>query len=263
MSPSIPLVWVSRCATVTCPARSAAPSRRPGSASAKVVSRDSSPSSISCMIMVAVHSLVIDPTWNTESVLTRTPVARLRTPCAASISCPSAQMPSTAPGTRACRASSPRRVVQFAASSMVSTLADLSGPVLWPFGQGFVTWRRGSVIIACRRLWWTDDGSPGRRSVGSLAGRYYCTLRRFYEHHGHPGHPDRGPAPADLWRRIRGRPADAGTVRGGAPDLRTKPRGPRADHRHRHERSPRRAGRDRGADRAGHGRPGPAAARLG
>src|SRR5580700_10568097 len=169
MSPSIPLVWVSRCATVTWSARSAAPSRRPGSAWATVVSRDSSPASISCMIMVAVHNLVIDPTWNTESVLTCTRVARLRTPQAARISCPPAQMPSTAPGTRACRASSPRRVVQFAASSMFSTLTHSSGPVLWPFRQGFVTYWRGSVIIACRRLWWIGDGSPGRPGVVSLA----------------------------------------------------------------------------------------------
>ena len=70
----------------------------PGSTSETVVFSDSSPSSTSCMIIVAVQTLVMDPTWNTESVVTGTCVAAFSTPCAARISCPSDQMPSAARG---------------------------------------------------------------------------------------------------------------------------------------------------------------------
>jgi hypothetical protein len=122
MSPSIPLVWVSRCSTVTWPPTSAVPSRAPGSTSETVVSNDSNPSSTSCMIIVAVQILVMDPTWNTESVVTGTCVAAFSTPCAARISSPSDQMPSAAPGTFASVASSLRRVVQSSALSMIRTL---------------------------------------------------------------------------------------------------------------------------------------------
>ena len=91
----------------------------------------------------------------------------------------------------------------------------------------------------------------------------HCSkLRRFYEHHGHQGHPDRRSAAADRGRRLRGRPADAGAQRGGAPDLCAQPCGARADHRHRHQRGPQRARRDRRADRPRYGRPSPAAAEL-
>ena len=80
MSPSMPLVCVSRCATVTCPPMSFAPSCTPGSTPATVVSRDNRPSSMSCMIIEAVHTLVIDPTWNSESVVTGTRVAAFSIP---------------------------------------------------------------------------------------------------------------------------------------------------------------------------------------
>ena len=74
------------------------------------------------MIIVAVQILVMDPTWNTESVVTGTCVAEFSTPCAARISCPSDQMPSAAPGTFAPVASSFRRAVQLTALSMIRTL---------------------------------------------------------------------------------------------------------------------------------------------
>lgn len=77
---------------------------------------------MSCMIIVAVHILVMDPTWKRESLVTDTSVAAFSTPCAARISCPSDQMPSVAPGTCAREARSLRRAVQFTASSMIWTL---------------------------------------------------------------------------------------------------------------------------------------------
>src|SRR6185437_7197530 len=106
---------------------SATPSRsNPGRTCATVVSSDSLPSSMSCMIIVAVHGLVIDPIWNSESGVTGTPVAVLSTPVAASCCCPSAQMASVAPWTWVALASSASRPAQCAVASslvMARTLA--------------------------------------------------------------------------------------------------------------------------------------------
>ena len=110
---------------VTWPPTSAAPSRMPGSTSATVVPSDSRPSSTSCMIIVLVQILVMDPTWNTESPVTGTRVAQFSTPWASSTSCPSQQIPSMAPGTRALAASSCRRAVQFAVFSMLMDVNSL------------------------------------------------------------------------------------------------------------------------------------------
>ena len=46
-----------------------------------------------------VHVLVMDPIWNTESVVASTPVAWLSTPAATSVTCPPAYTPIAAPGT--------------------------------------------------------------------------------------------------------------------------------------------------------------------
>src|SRR5215470_11532081 len=46
-----------------------------------------------------VQTLVIEPTWKTESTVASTPVALLSTPAATSTTSPSAYTPTTAPGT--------------------------------------------------------------------------------------------------------------------------------------------------------------------
>jgi len=112
MSPSMPLVCVSRWRIVTSALASGWPSRTPGRTCETVVSRDSRPSSASCMIIVAVHTLVMDPIWNSESGVVATPVAAFSTPWAARVSRPSAHIPSVAPATPSCAASSPRRAFQ-------------------------------------------------------------------------------------------------------------------------------------------------------
>ena len=91
------------------------------------------------MIIVAVQILVMDPTWNTESVVTGTWVAAFSTPCAARTSCPSDQMPSAAPGMFASVASSLRRAVQLAALSMICTLIEVGGADALPGGQHELT----------------------------------------------------------------------------------------------------------------------------
>ena len=68
-SPSIPLVWFSRCRMVTVLATSASASRSSGRTSATGASRSSLPSSTSCMARVAVHTLDMDPIWNSVSVV--------------------------------------------------------------------------------------------------------------------------------------------------------------------------------------------------
>ena len=65
---------------VTSPLTSEVQMRAPGSTCATVVSSDRLPSSISCMIMVAVHTFVMDPTWNSESGVVSTPVPLFSTP---------------------------------------------------------------------------------------------------------------------------------------------------------------------------------------
>ena len=115
-SPSMPLVWVSRCRMVTRLVTSGSARRSSGSTSAIGASRSSRPSSTSCMTIVAVHTLEMDPIWNTESVVASTPVSTLSRPCEASTSSSSApgrnrRMPSWAPGTlwRLARSASRRR----------------------------------------------------------------------------------------------------------------------------------------------------------
>ena len=77
-------------------------------------SRSSRPSSTSCITSVAVHTLVIDPIWNSESGVASTPVRRLRTPYAVSATSPSGQdRRARRPGRRAC----PRAVPAAAASA--------------------------------------------------------------------------------------------------------------------------------------------------
>ena len=63
------------------------------------------PSSTSCITSVAVQTLVIEPTWKTESAVASTPVAVLSTPAAVSMISSSASTATAAPGTW-CSASS-------------------------------------------------------------------------------------------------------------------------------------------------------------
>jgi hypothetical protein len=63
----------------------------------------------SCMSSVAVHTLVIDPTWKTESTVASTPVAVLSTPAATSITWPPAETAIAAPGTLCSASSAGRR----------------------------------------------------------------------------------------------------------------------------------------------------------
>ena len=74
--------------------------RNPGTTSATGASRSSSPSSTSCTTSVAVHTFVIEPIWNSESGVTSTPVALLRTPAPVAVMLPSFRIPRVAPGTR-------------------------------------------------------------------------------------------------------------------------------------------------------------------
>src|ERR1700730_692507 len=141
MSPSMPLVCVSRWRTLISAVASSRPRRRPGRTSSTVASSDSRPSSISCMIIVAVHTLVMDPIWNSQPCVVPPPVAAFSTPYAARLSRPSAQTPSAAPGTRSCAARSWRRSVQSAtalmsACAMARTLVHLVGRPVGPAGAG-------------------------------------------------------------------------------------------------------------------------------
>src|SRR3984885_15110465 len=133
MSPSMPLVWLSRWRIAICSLASARPMRTPGRTSATVVSSDSRPSPTSCMTIVVVHTLVMDPIWNSESEVARTPVSAFSTPCAAAAtSCPSAHTPNAAPGTPSSTARSCNRVAQRSSTSAVvinRTLADARGRI--------------------------------------------------------------------------------------------------------------------------------------
>src|SRR4029079_15160913 len=121
-SPSMPLVWVSRCLTVTVLVTSGSDSRSSGSTSMTGVSRPISPSSTSCITTVAVQTLLIDPIWNTASGVTGVPVLFLSTPYVAVSSSSSSsgeirRMPSWAPGTWWRSASCARRRSQCATST--------------------------------------------------------------------------------------------------------------------------------------------------
>ena len=73
-SPSIPLVWVSRCQIVMPSVSSSSLSFSSGMTSFTRVSSDSLPSSTSRMMTVAVHTFEIEPIWKTESFVTGAPV---------------------------------------------------------------------------------------------------------------------------------------------------------------------------------------------
>ena len=62
-SPSMPLVWVSRCRGVTVADTSSSSTAKSGNTSLTGASRSSLPSSTSCMISVAVHTLEMEPIW--------------------------------------------------------------------------------------------------------------------------------------------------------------------------------------------------------
>ncbi len=107
-SPSMPLVWVSRCRIVTAFVTCGSARRSSGSTAVSGASRSSSPESTSCMTRVAVQTFVMEPIWKSESVVAGTPVSVLSTPWAVSTSssCPLPssvgrvrRMPRVAPGT--------------------------------------------------------------------------------------------------------------------------------------------------------------------
>ncbi len=71
---------------VTARVTSASDRRSSGSTATTGVSSPSRPSSTSCMITVAVQTLVMEPIWNSESAVVGASVRRLSTPCAATTS---------------------------------------------------------------------------------------------------------------------------------------------------------------------------------
>src|SRR5882757_487290 len=75
------------------------------------------------MTSVAVHTLVIDPTWNTESGVAATPVALLSTPAAASTTSSPAATATAAPGTLLSASSSDRRCGNH---SLISSSLDMA-----------------------------------------------------------------------------------------------------------------------------------------
>ena len=77
---AMPLVWVSRWRIVTWLVTPGSGSRSSGSTSATGASRSRRPSSASRITTVVVNTLVIDPIWNSVSVVTVTPVSLFRTP---------------------------------------------------------------------------------------------------------------------------------------------------------------------------------------
>ena len=82
MSPSKPDVWVSSWRTVMTLAASLSPISNSGRYVRTVASRSTLPSSTSCSTSELVQSLVIDPIWNTESVVASTSVDMLNSPAA-------------------------------------------------------------------------------------------------------------------------------------------------------------------------------------
>ena len=110
------------------------------------------------MTSEAVHSLVVDPIWKTESGVASTPVARLSSPVAASMISPSARTPSAAPGTPCCLGERGQR------SSIQAS-----------------TWRRVLMRPSLRRMgrgcWTAGPGpAPARRRAGPARG-HSATMR--------------------------------------------------------------------------------------
>ncbi len=99
MSPSNPEVWVSSWRTVICAAASSSAIRNSGRYVRTGSSRPTFPSSTSCMTSVLVHSLVIEPIWNTESAVASTPVPLCSNPAAPSTISSPWRTPQAAPGT--------------------------------------------------------------------------------------------------------------------------------------------------------------------
>ena len=79
-SPSMPLVWLSRCRMLTVLATSGSARRSSGRTSMTGASRSSLPSSTSCMASVAVQTLDMEPIWNSVSVVASTLAGQLAYP---------------------------------------------------------------------------------------------------------------------------------------------------------------------------------------
>lgn len=148
-SPSMPEVWLSSCRMVTDFVWCSPPTSNSGHTSMTGVSSEKVPCSTNCMIWVAVHTLVIEPIWNRESVRTGWPVSRLSTPVANSCIRPSWWNASAAPGTPCLTAAVLSRSVQRAGS----TAAVIGNRPSWSAGRSSAE-RPISV------------GSPGRPGVG-------------------------------------------------------------------------------------------------
>ena len=121
----MPEVWHSRCRNVTRLDTSGSATRKPGRISATGASTVVSPWSTRRSTTVAVYALVIEPTWNSESVVTSTPVPLCSTPVASAVTSPSASTASEAPGTRCRRVSSSKRGCQPARSIARATPGSL------------------------------------------------------------------------------------------------------------------------------------------
>ena len=98
-----------------------------GRTSARVASRCRRPCSANCMISVAVHSLVMDPIWNTAAGVACTPVSQLMTPSGHGGHLVTVEdRQGEAPGTR-CRAANSSRRCCHRAASVVTVRLLLSG----------------------------------------------------------------------------------------------------------------------------------------
>src|SRR4051794_26132733 len=136
MSPSKPAVWLSSCRTVIAAAACSSASRRSGRYLRTGASSSTRPSSTSCITRVAVQTLVIDPIWNTESVVAATPVAVLSTPAAASTTSPPRPTATAAAGTSCSAISSgSRSVSQVPTSSSFVMRADARGAAATGVGR--------------------------------------------------------------------------------------------------------------------------------
>src|SRR3984885_16064731 len=144
--------------------------RTPGRTSATVVSSERRPSSMSCMIIVVVHTLEMDPIWNSEPTVARTLVSAFSTPCAAAAtSCPSAHTPSAAPGTPSSAARSCSRVAQRSSRSAVVINRTLADVRRWPAGARLVgPAGTGAALALVHRLHPGDrDRVPLRDQLGA------------------------------------------------------------------------------------------------
>src|SRR3984885_10932256 len=161
--------------------------RTPGRTSATVVSSERRPSSMSCMIIVVVHTLEMDPIWNSEPTVARTLVSAFSTPCAAAAtSCPAAHTPSAAPGPPSSAARSRNRVAQRSSTSAVDinrTLADVRRGAAGPRLARLVgAAGAGTALALVHRL---HPGDRDRVSFGAQLGAELL--------HGHVAEP-RAPA---------------------------------------------------------------------